>query len=399
VTAPSERIRMGFIGQGGQGSGHLFGGAWTYVPGGYMARDDVQVLAVCDVQKARRDRSQARVNKLYGEKFGKTNYRGCDAYNDFRELLARPDIDAVLFALPIQWHALMATMALKAGKDVYSEKPGCMTVRWGRAVVETAKRYGRVYQVGTQQRSEYGGKFRWAVELVRNGRIGELKEIYTFREPGGYSTQGWTTTETRPIPEGFDWDLCLGPAPWRPFLGNAATFFFMFGDVNWSPHHYDIVQWGLDADRSGPAEVWLENGIVQYRYPNGVLVHGTAYPGETIGPVGGVCFVGTEGRIAVDRVGIVSHPASILKQPLRPDDKRVYQSHSHSGNFLKCIRTRRQTICVPETMVRSMTVILIGGIAMTLKRPLKWDPVKEEFPGDDEANRLLSAAMRPPWHL
>src|ERR1035437_8569589 len=184
TTAPSERVNMGFIGLGGQGSGHLLGGAWTYVPGGYVARDDVQVLAVCDVRKDRRDRAQARCNEVYAGKRGEAGYKGVLAYNDFREVLARPDIDAVLMALPYHWAATMATMAMRAGKDVYCEKPIAITVQQGRTLIETAKRYARIYQGGMQQRSEYAGKFRLACELVRNGRIGQLKEVYAYRQIG-----------------------------------------------------------------------------------------------------------------------------------------------------------------------------------------------------------------------
>ncbi|NIO43370.1 MAG: Gfo/Idh/MocA family oxidoreductase, partial [Burkholderiales bacterium] len=166
---------MGFIGLGGQGTGHLLGGAWTYVPGGYIARDDVQVMAVCDVRRERRNHAWKRCNEIYAERFDKPNYDGVQAYNDFRKVLARTDIDAVLLALPYHWAAPMAIMALRSGKDVYCEKPIAITVRQAQSMVETARCHGRIYQAGTQQRSEYGGKFRRACELVRNGRIGRLK--------------------------------------------------------------------------------------------------------------------------------------------------------------------------------------------------------------------------------
>ena len=182
-TAPSERIRMGFIGLGGQGTGHLLGGAWTYVPGGYIARSDVQVMAVCDVRLQRHTHAWKRCNQIYAERFEKPNYNGVQAYNDFREVLARTDIDAVLLALPYHWAAPMAIMALRSGKDVYCEKPIAITVRETQCLLETARSYGRIYQAGTQQRSEYGGKFRQACEYVRNGRIGRLKEVYAYRMP------------------------------------------------------------------------------------------------------------------------------------------------------------------------------------------------------------------------
>ena len=178
ATAPSERICMGFIGLGGQGSGHLFGGSWTYVVGGYLGRSEVQVLGVCDVWREKRESAKERVNQHYAQLAGTGSYTSCEAYRDFRDLLAREEVDAVLMALPFHWHAPMAIMAAKHGKDVYSEKPIAMTIEEGRILADTMKRYGRVYQAGTQQRSEYDGKFRRASELVRNGYVGQLKEIY-----------------------------------------------------------------------------------------------------------------------------------------------------------------------------------------------------------------------------
>ncbi len=400
ATPPSERIAMGFIGLGGQGTGHLLGGGWTYVPGGYIARDDVQVLAVCDVNPGPRERAHQRCNQMYAQKFNQPGYAGVRAYSDFQEVLARADIDAVLIAVPYHWAAIMATMAMRAGKDVYCEKPVAITTREAGALVETANRFGRIYQAGTQQRSEYGGKFWLTCELVRNGRLGQLKEVYAYCLPGALFPSAWTSDRSVPMPPGLDWDRWLGPLPWRPYGGEYhQTMPGLFvGDVNWGPHHYDIIQWTVNPDVTAPIEAHYDQGQVHYRYSNGVVVHSQGYPGERIGPDGGACFVGTEGRIAVDRANLASYPARILNEPLRPEDSRVYHATSHSGNFLECIRTRRPTICNPETAVYTINALLVGGIALALRRAVKWDPVKAEFIGDDEANRLRSYATRPPWH-
>ena len=399
--AASERVNMGFIGLGGQGSGHLLGGAWTYVPGGYVAREDVQVMAVCDVRRERRTAAWQRCNEIYTQRFGRAGYDGVKAYSDFREVLARDDIDAVLLALPYHWAATMAIMAMRSGKDVYCEKPVAITVRQGQVMVETARRYGRIYQAGTQQRSEYDGKFRQACELVRNGRIGRLKEVYAYRLPGAFVPSPWTSDRSVLVPDGFDWDMWLGPLPWRPFGGEAGhTLSGLFvGDVNWSPHHYDIIQWAVNPDERATIDIEYDKGQIHYHYSNGVVVHSAGYPGEPVGGEGGACFVGTTGRIAVDRSNIVSYPASVLREPLLPDDERVYYADSHSGNFLECVRSRRETICNPEVATYTINAILIGGISLALQRNLRWDPVKLRFAKDDAANRLLSYTPRPPWRL
>src|SRR5678815_439158 len=222
TVPPGERITMGFIGVGTQGGGHLLGGAWTYVAGGYAGRKEVQVLAVCDVWQERRQRATQRVNDHYAEVFGKDSYKSCEPYNDFREVLARTDIDAVLIATPAHWHATMAVMAAAAGKDIYCEKPTAVTIQESRAMCDAVRRYGRIYQAGTQQRSEYGGKFRQACEFVRSGRIGKLKAIYAYRDGGGIA---WPVRfgAGKPVPAELDWDLYLGPAPALPYDGDTGA--------------------------------------------------------------------------------------------------------------------------------------------------------------------------------
>ncbi|SPE62870.1 putative Oxidoreductase domain protein [Verrucomicrobia bacterium] len=398
TVPPSERITMGFIGVGTQGSGHLLGGAWTYAAGGYAGRKEVQVLAVCDVWRERRERACQRVNDHYSEVYGKGGSKSCEAYTDFRHVLERPDIDAVLIATPAHWHATMAAMAAQAGKDIYCEKPSAVTVRESQAMLAAVRRYGRVYQAGTQQRSEYGGKFRQACEFIRSGRIGRLESIYAYRDGGGVF---WPKRfgPGQPVPESLDWDLYLGPAPWIPYDGNTGAHRFDIGELNWGQHHYDIVQWAAGADETGPVEIFMEEGRSGYKYANGVTVHGTAYPGEPIGGDGGACFVGTAGRIAVDRDALVSDPPDIVREPLRPNETHLYHSDSHSGNFLECIRTRNKTICDADIAHRAASALLLGGVAKQLNRTLKYDPKAERFADDDEANRLLSIAKRPPWDL
>ncbi|MBI5686031.1 MAG: Gfo/Idh/MocA family oxidoreductase [Verrucomicrobia bacterium] len=397
VAPPSERITMGFIGVGGQGGGHLLGGAWTYIPGGYSARSDVQVLAVCDIRRERRERGAQRVNENYAQMPGRGS-KPCEAYVDFRRVLERNDIDAVLIATPAHWHAIMAIMAAEAGKDIYCEKPTACTIHEAQAVAAAVRRYGRVYQAGTQQRSEYGGKFRRACEFVRSGRIGRLREVYAYRDGGAIK---WPTRfgTSRPVPDDVDWDLYLGPAPWIPYDGNTGAHRFDIGELNWGQHHYDIVQWAADADETGPVEFFMDEGRTAYRYANNVTVFGKPYPGEKVGGNGGACFVGTNGRIAVDRDNLISDPPDIVREPLRPNETHLYRGDSHSGNFLECIRTRQRTICHEDIAHRSASALLLGGIEKQLQRPLKWNPQCEQFVGDDEANRLLSIAQRPPWHI
>jgi predicted dehydrogenase len=398
AMSPSERVSMGFIGVGGQGGGHLLGGAWTYVAGGYAGRKDVQVLAVCDVWRERRENATKKVNAHYAEVYGKANYKSCQAYTDFREVLARSDIDAVLIATPAHWHATMAAMAAAAGKDVYCEKPTAVTVSESQAMLATVRRYGRVYQAGTQQRSEYDGKFRRACEFVRSGRIGKLKSIYAYRDGGAIF---WPKRfgHGKSVPKDLDWDLYLGPAPWIPYDGNTGAHRYDIGELNWGQHHYDIVQWAADADATGPVDLWIEDGRSCYKYASGVVVYGKPYPGEPVGNDGGACFVGTAGRIAVDRDALVSDPPDIVREPLRPDEVHLYPSTRHADNFLECVRTRKQPICDANVAHRAASALLLGGIVKQLKRRLMWDPHTEQFVKDDEANRMLSIAKRPPWYI
>ncbi len=396
AVAPSDRIAMGFIGLGNMGNGHIFGESWTYLPGGYLARSDVQILAVSDVWKEKQEKTRDKINLFYSRKYGQGKFPSCEVYSDFRQLLARNDIDAVLIATPIHWHSTMTVLAAQAGKDVYCEKPTSVTLHEAKAMAKAIADNKRIFQAGTQQRSEYEGRFYKVCELVRNERIGKLKEVYAFSDGGGAQWLKETGKEL-PIPEGFDWDLWLGPAPKIPFDGRADAHLFGTGGINWGQHHYDFVQWVLDADRTGPVELFIDNEHAAYRYANGVVVYGRPYPNEKIGETGGGWFVGTKGKIGVDREHLVADPPEILEQPIGENDVQVYHSESHSGNFLDCIKTRKPTICDAETAHRASSVLLLGGIVMQLKRKLIWDPQSESFTNDEEANALRNWPMREPW--
>jgi predicted dehydrogenase len=362
----------------------------------------VRVLGVCDIRRDVREGAVGRINEHYSRQAANGAYKACVAYNDFRELLARDDIDAVLIGTPIHWHSLMTAMAAKAGKDVYCEKPTAITIRESQMMRDAVRRYGRVFQAGAQQRSEYGGKFRMACELVRSGRIGKLKTVYSHIEGGGPVWQRWSGPG-QPVPEGYDWDLFLGPAPWSPYRGMGNAHLFGNGPINWGQHHFDIVQWGIGADDTGPVEVSKERVV----YANGVEVICGPYPDPSIGlgpnvkfpGEGGCVFVGTEGKIAVDRQVLLANPVEILRQPLRPGDVHLPNPGGHSTNFLHCVRTRQKTICNEESTHRAASLMLLPELARQAGRKLKWDPAKEEFVNDEEANRLLSLPYRPPWKL
>ncbi len=401
AAAANDRITLGVIGLGTMGKGHLYDEAWTYMEGGYISRDDVQVLAVCDVWKNQREENQDRVNQHYADTNRKGNYKACESYRDFRDLIAREDIDAVLITTPIHWHATMATLAARAGKDIYCEKPTAVTINESQITRKAVQENNVVYQAGTQQRSEYDGKFRSAAEYIRSGRIGEVKEVYAYR-PGGGANWEKPVDEVKPVPEQLDWDLWLGPAPKRPYDGRWDAHFFGFGGINWGQHHYDIVQWSLGMDHTGPVEISVdEDGYAVYRYANGVKVYARPYPEmdmeQKISETGGAWFIGTEGKIAVDREHLISEPESILKEPLNEEDVHLFESPGHSVNFLNCIRSREKTVCHAEIAHHSVSVLLLGGIAQQLKRTLLWNPSSETFVEDDEANTMLSLAKREPW--
>ena len=393
---PSDRIVFGTIGLGGMGNGDM---------SGFMHRDDVQMVAVCDVDGKRCGDARAKVEAYYAGKTESGAYKGCDAYSDYRELLARSDIDAVVIATPDHWHVPVAVAAAKAGKDIYCEKPLTLTVEEGRVLSDTVRRYGRVLQVGSQQRS--GQRFRYACELVRNGRIGKLQTIYA--NIGGAPSCG--VEPIMPVPDVLDYDMWLGPAPWAPYTakrchGSFRWIFDYSGGkmTDWGAHHNDIAQWGNGTERSGPVAIegkgtFPSEGLfnvptsfeVAYTYANGVTLICRS-KGEN-----GIRFEGSDGWVFVSRSRIDASPKKLLSSVIGPDEIHLYESKDHRGDLVDCIRTRAEPMASVEIGHRSATVCHLGNIAMILGRKLKWNPATERFVGDAAADRMLGRAMRSPW--
>ncbi len=399
-VAPSERITLGFIGIGKMNSSHLEA---------FSREEDVEILALCDVESERLDRGRDIVSAAYQKagRPGKSASWRPDAYRDFRDLLARADIDAVVIATPDHWHAITSICACRAGKDVYCEKPLANSIGEARAMVEAAARYGRVFQTGSMQRSDR--TFRFACELARNGRLGQIHTVHV--NVGGPPQDCFLAAE--PCPRTLDWNLWLGPAPERPYhsllcpMDNWKVFpawrdyreFGGGGMTDWGAHHFDIAQWGLGMDTSGPVEIippeLSDKKLLAYRYANGVtMYHGGAPDGV------GTEFIGTRGRVGVNRSGFLKcDPPQLRAEIIRPQDIQLYASAEHRRDWLECIKKRSVPICPAETGCRSVTVCHLGNIAYQLKRTLRWDPVQEKFIGDEKANQLIHRPFRSPWTL
>jgi predicted dehydrogenase len=394
---PNARLRMGFIGMGTQGR-HLLNS--------FLPHSTVQVVAVCDVDTTRREHHKKIVEDFYAAKADQ-QFKGCAAYNDFRDLLQRKDIDTVVIAAPDHWHAFPVVLAANLGKDIYCEKPLSLTIHEARAMVKAVRKNERVFQTGSMQRSS--GEFHKACTLVRNGRIGELKEVYV--SVGGPSK--WCDLPGEPVEPGLDWDRWLGPAPLRAYhhelspRGVHAHFpnwrsyreYSGGGMTDWGAHHFDIAQWGLGMDESGPVEILPPDGKeiqrLTYRYANGVVM----YHGGLEGYGFGVVFVGTKGKICVDRGKFKAEPEEIGKEDLSKMEVKLYKSNNHYKDFVDCVRSRQRPICDVETGCRSVTVCHLGNLAYWNKRPLKWDPAKEQFIGDPQANTWLDVPKRGGWKV
>jgi Oxidoreductase family, C-terminal alpha/beta domain/Oxidoreductase family, NAD-binding Rossmann fold len=395
AVAPSERITLGAIGIGNRGEFDL---------GWMLPEKDVHFVAICDARKERREHVKQLVDKKYGNK-------DCKMYPEMREFLAtRPDIDALLIATGDRWHATATIMAMRAGKDVYSEKPSCMTIAEGRAVVQTARHYGKIYQTGTQRLSE--ANFVAAIEMARTGKLGHVHTVRAHIAPwdAAEMSHAWLPAEPQPSKETVDWDAWLGPCPWRPY--NSA---YIKG--GWRGH-YDfhtscIGEWGAHTFAQGQAGInALNTSPIEYQYvhnPTGdgmitkfasgvqMILQKEGWHGSC-----GMKFEGTEGWVTIAdgyEKPEVSSPSLLegMDKLVAEYSESTGRPMNHVRNFFDCVKNRKQTVANPEVMYHTMSTVHAANICMWLKRDMFYDPSKEEFLNDAEANRLRTRAQREPW--
>ena len=396
AVSPNGKVRLACIGVGGQGTSNLRA---------LLADERVQVVAICDVDGQHRDRAM-ELAKL----------TQADCYNDFREVLARSDVDAIMNATPDHWHAHIAVAAAKAGKDLYSEKPLGASIGEGRAICDAVKQHQRVLQCGTWRRS--GLKVRMACELVRNGYIGELKEI-EVGVPGTFAIRGGFTgmEGPEPVPAHLDYNLWLGSAPERPYTAARCHFNFRWIDeyapgyiTDWGAHFVDVAQWGAGMDDTTPVEVnatevkrrdkglydAAEQFRIEYRYSNGVKM--TMFS-TTDKATYGTRFIGSEGWVFSESEQLKASSMDILRIKMKEGDTRLYVSKHHHRNFIDAVLERGRTAAPAEIAQRAAIICHMGSIAARLGQPLKFDPKTERFEGSEAANGLLTRPMRGPWTI
>ncbi len=393
---PSKQIAIGMIGTGNHGM------SWNLPP--FLEMEDVRVLAVCDVDRQRMLEAKKAVNEKYGDS-------DCAGYNDFRDLLTRQDIDAVMISTPDHWHVPISILAAQAGKDVICEKP-TLTIQEGRILCDVIKKHNTIYQTSIEDRAI--PVYHRMAELVRNGYIGELQKIIIRVPDDDVIKLHPASTETQPVPEGFDYNMWLGPAPEAPYSpGRCHWNFRWISDysggmlTDWGAHYVDTAQWANDTDHSGPISVegkgdFLSGDIydtantfdLMYHYANGVSMQ-VMSGGTSIG------FQGTEGWIQCLgwRGELEASKQSILDVKIKGNDTHLYTAVSEHRNFIDCVKTRKATFVPVEVGHRTASALHMGNIAMLLNRKINWDPDKEEFINDDEANALRSRISRDPWKL
>ncbi len=396
--APSDMISLGLIGGGKQGK---------ILSNYFLKTEQIRFVALSEVYRAKAELTLSQIKDTYAKMPQLGKYSDIAVYNDFRELLSQKDVDAVVIATPDHWHAAMAVRAAEAGKDIYCEKPMALTVKEGRAMVNATRKYNRVFQTGSMQRS--WNEFRQTAELIRNGYIGQIKSVKVNVGPPPKKYD----LPAEPVPEGLDWTKWLGPnveasvfnaelAPptskdvypnwrnYREFGGGMVT--------DWGAHMFDIVQWALDMDHSGPVEVIAPDGgahpSLTYRYANGITMTHEKWEWNNA-----IHFIGSEGELKVQRGKLETTPASLKDKVIGDTEKHVYRSTDHYKDFLDAMRKRSKPICDVEIGQRTATVCNIGNIAYRLNRKLEWDPVKEQFKNDAEANALLGRPMNNEWGI
>ena len=412
-NAPSNRITLGVIGCGNQST--------VDIPE-WLKNDDCQIVAVCDVNKASfgyktekqflgREPQRDFVNQFYAKKAASGQFKGCDMHTDFREVLARKDIDAVAIIAPDHWHAVMTILAAKAGKDIYCQKPLTLTIRDGQEMIKAVRQHKRILQTGSQYRSN--ATIRQACELVRNGRLGKLQRVETYIAENNFTGPGpgW---KAMPVPEGFDYDFWLGPAPKAPYHSDRCLYRFRFildysggQTTNFGCHSNDVAHWGMGADHTGPVEIedlgaeFPPKGDLfntptkvafRARYANGVVLEC-----KTDKLSFGAKFEGTDGWLRVVGKSIECEPASIKDSKIGDNEPRLPVSQNHYRNFLDCVKSRQDPIEPVEVGHRTASLCHLGNSAMILKRRIKWDPVKEEIIGDAEAAKMIARPLRAPW--
>ena len=397
IVAPNDRINIGYIGAGKQVYGLMRN---------IGKCKGVVAVAGCDVFRQKRDRFTKAATDFNGKNGVNHSVKG---YHYYREMLEQDDLDAVVIATPDHWHAQMAVDAAKAGKDIYCEKPLALTIAEGRAIVQAADKYDRVFQTGNMQRS--WRNFRHAVELVRNGYIGDVTEVnVSIGEPVRQCA-----LPPQDTPEGLDWNEWVGPSSYRPYHEELAPpdvdgpwawwrGYRDFGGglvTDWGAHMFDIVQWALDKDDSGPVkflppeEPAQTHGLTMV-YDNGIRVHHKLWGGPKDGNA--VQFIGSEGRIEVSRGFLRTFPDSgLASRNLKSGDERVYVSDNHYKDWIDAVRNRSTPISDAETGHRTSAMCNVANIAYELQRPLLWDPTEESFIKDDYANSMTGRAYRGKW--
>lgn len=407
--SPNDRITVGLIGAGSRGLALL---------GGFLKDEEFQVVAVCDVASNRKYGARygykpavERVDQHYAKQTGKEDFKVCKGYKDYREVCARENIDAVVVATPDHWHTLVALEAIRNGKDIYCEKPVTHLLGEGRLLCEEVRKHKRVWQTGSQQRSEWN--FLHAVELVRNGVIGKLERVEVGL-PAGKKSRKVNTAAQNP-PATLDYDFWCGPSKKLPYMHERLHFHWRwnlaYGGgqlMDWIGHHNDIAHWGMDMDRSGPVEVeaygfeYPENKVpydaplhygLRCAYANGV---NTTLSTKNMK---GTKWIGSDGWVYVDRKKLSASNKAWVQKTFDPGPVKVYASPGHVRNFKECIRSRKDCVAPVETSFRSITPGFLAYISDALGRKIKWDPEMQVIVGDDEATKLTEVSYRAPWKL